>query len=280
MPDIAEATERWHLASVTPIADTPGSLVYRARQPDGHTVVAKILKPRGMGEITGMDYLAWRDGHGAVKLLARDANACLLEDAGARTLEDVRQSDGEAVATEIFAGLLRKLRTPSKHRFPNGLVPLDQHFAALLGERPNMPGAHAPNIAWAADMARDLLLHQADVIPLHGDLHHDNILFDGLGQWRAIDPHGLIGDPVYDAANFFGNPLGRPDITSDEARIRLLAGRLAPALGCSENKVLRYAAAHAGLSACWSIDDPVSADDLRDAEHRLMFLASVRAMIG
>jgi streptomycin 6-kinase len=280
MPDIAEATERWHLASVTPIADTPGSLVYRARQPDGHTVVAKILKPRGMGEITGMDYLAWRDGHGAVRLLARDANACLLEDAGARTLEDVRQSDGEAIATEIFAGLLRQLQAPTRRLFPMGLVPLSQHFVALLSQRTNVPPVQEANIGWAADVARGLLSRQTNVMPLHGDLHHENILSDGSGQWRAIDPHGLIGDPVYDAANFFGNPLGRPDVTCDEARIRLLAGCLAPALGCSENKVLRYAAAHAGLSACWSMDDPVSEDDRCDAEHRLMFLATVRAMIG
>jgi streptomycin 6-kinase len=44
--------------------------------------------------------------------------------------------------------------------------------------------------------------------------------------------------------------------------------------------VLRYAAAHAALSACWSIDDPVSDEDRRDADHRLAFLAIVRAMLA
>lgn len=279
MLEIAEVIERWHLSDVVEIADTPGSLVFRARQAD-RRVVAKLLMPRGMGELAGMDYLVWRDGSGAVRLLDREANACLLEDAGTFTLEDIRQSGGEAASTEIFARVLKQLHAPSPNALPGGLVPLEQHFAALLGDRTNGPAAYAADLAWAADVARDLLSHQADVMPLHGDLHHENLLADVHGQWRAIDPHGLIGDPAYDAANFFGNPIGRPDITSDEGRIRLLARHLAPALGCSEQKVLRYAAAHAALSACWSIDDPVSEDDRSDADHRLAFLAIVRAMLA
>jgi streptomycin 6-kinase len=255
------------------------SLVFRARQAN-RSVIVKLLKPRGMGELAGADYLDWRDGHGAIKLLARKANACLLEDAGTRDLEDVRQSDGEAAATDIFAAVLRELHMPSPHPAPDGLVPLERHFAALLEPRENDPSAYRGHIAWAAQVARDLLAEQTGVMPLHGDLHHENILADGAGRWRAIDPHGLIGDRVYDAANFFGNPLGRPDITCDESRIRLLAGRLAPALGCSEDKVLRFAGAHAALSACWSIDDPVSEDDRRDADHRLAFLAIVGAMLA
>lgn len=279
MIGIEEAARRWQLADIRPVADTPGSLVYRARHPGGRSVIAKILKPRGMGEIAGMDYLAWRDGLAAVRLLAREENACLLEDAGTRTLEDVREADGEAGATRIFAAVLRQLHAPSLSPVPGGLVPLRRHFAALLEGRITMPAAHASNVAWAADVARMLLAEQANVMPLHGDLHHENILCDTDGQWRAIDPHGLIGDSAYDAANFFGNPLGRPDITCDAHRVRLLAGILAPALGCSEGKILRYAAAHAALSACWSIDDPVSDDDLGDAEDRLAFLTVAKVIL-
>lgn len=279
MLGIAEAAERWQLTDVIEIANTPGSLVFRARQRRSRVVV-KLLKPRGIGELAGTGYLAWRDGIGAVKLLAREANACLLDDAGTMTLEDVRQAKGEAAATEIFARMLRKLHEPSRHPFPDGLVPLEQHFAALLGERQSAPPGHAADLAWAADVTRHLLAHQTDVMPLHGDLHHENLLADGRGQWRAIDPHGLIGDAVYDAANFFGNPIGKPDITCDVDRIRRLVSHLAPALGCREEKVLRYAAVHAALSACWSIDDPVSDEDRSDAGHRLAFLALVRTMLA
>ena len=281
MINIAEAAERWQLADVRQIADTPGSDVFRARRADLAPVIVKLLKPRGMGEISGMDYLEWRDGRGAIKLLARHANACLLQDAGLKTLEDIRAVEGEKEATLVFAAVLREIHAPSPNKAPAGLVRLERHFAALVEKHPPaMAPEQAENIAWAASTARDLLATQADVMPLHGDLHHENILADESGTWRAIDPHGLIGDPVYDTANFFGNPIGRSDITGDEDRIRLVAHTIAPVFGCDEGKVLRYAAAHAALSACWSIGDPVSDGDLRDADHRLAIVAVVRRMLG
>jgi streptomycin 6-kinase len=280
MLDIQAAAERWQLTDVMPLADTHGSLVYRARQPDGHSVVVKLLKPRGMAEIAGMDYLVWRGGSGAVRLIARQGNACLLEDAGTRDLERVRRLDGDAAAADIFATVMDELHRPSPLPAPEGLVPLRRHFAGLLDEQVAMPAVHLADIAWATDIANELLARQTGVMPLHGDLHHENILADEQGRWRAIDPHGLIGDPAYDAANFYGNPLGRPDITCDEGRIGLLTRRLAAALGHDEEQLLRYAAAHAALSACWSIGDPVSDDDLTDAGHRLEFLAVVRKMLA
>ena len=280
MIGIAEAVDRWNLADIRQIADTPGSLVFRARLPGGMPAIVKLLKPRGMAEVAGMDYLEWRDGHGAVRLIARHANACLLEDAGRRTLEDLRASEGELAATAAFAAVLQQIHTPSPNTAPSGLVTLRRHFEALVDKAPpSMASGRADDVAWATSVARELLSSQTDVMPLHGDLHHENILADGGGVWRAIDPHGLIGDPAYDAANFFGNPIGRPDITCDEDRIRLVARIVAPALGCDETKVLRYAAAHAALSACWSIGDPVSDEDLSDADHRLDFLAVVRRLL-
>lgn len=279
MIEIGAAARLWSLDHVVPIADTPGSNVYRAETPDGSQVIAKLLKPRGIEELAGMDYLAWRGGHGAVRLLARQDNACLLEDAGAITLEDHRLAQGEDAAAAVFANILAMLHASSNNAPPTGLTPLERHFRGLTHRsRPAHPD-HADDLLWAADLARELLGTQTDVMPLHGDLHHENILsHDGM-EWHAIDPHGLIGDPAYDAANFFGNPLGRPDITCDRDRIATIVRAVAPAIGCSKTKILQYAAAHAALSACWSIDDPVSDSDFQDALDRLAFLKVVREML-
>ena len=46
---------------------------------------------------------------------------------------------------------------------------------------------------------------------LHGDLHHENIMHGPRG-WLAIDPKGVLGDPGFDAANMFYNPLDRDDL--------------------------------------------------------------------
>lgn len=280
MLDIVAATRLWGLSDVVPIADTPGSNVYRARTAEGISIVAKLLKPRGMEEVAGMDYLAWRGGHGAARLLARQDNASLLEDAGSVTLEEIRAAEGEGASIKVFASVLAALLAPSHHPPPTGLTSLTRHFRSLTERKSPVHPDHAGNLLWAAGLARRLLAAQVDAMPLHGDLHHENIMSHGGGEWRAIDPHGLIGDPAYDVANFFGNPLGRPDITCDGDRILEIAHATAPVIGCAPKKVLEYAAAHAALSACWSIDDPVSEDDLRDALDRLAFLGVARELLA
>jgi streptomycin 6-kinase len=279
MLDIDAASRLWGLADVTSIADTPGSNVYRAKTADGKSVIAKLLKPRGMEELSGMDYLAWRAGHGAVDLLARKDNACLLEDAGTLTLEDHRLAAGEQAAIDIFSDVLSALRGPSPHPPPAALTPLDRHFRALTERQSPADPDHADDLLWAADLSRRLLSAQVDVTPLHGDLHHENIMSSNGRDWRVIDPHGLIGDPAYDVANFFGNPLGRPDITCDADRTLAIARAAAPVIGCAPSKIFQYACAHAALSACWSIDDPVSEDDVKDAQDRLAFLKVVRGLL-
>src|SRR5690606_36059965 len=90
--------------------------------------------------------------------------------------------------------------------------------------------------------------------PLHGDIHHDNILHGPRG-WLAIDPHGLIGDPAYDAANLFYNPLERRDLRTSTDRAQALAGVLAPAVGRPVSVVLAYGFCHACLSSVWYSED-------------------------
>lgn len=40
---------------------------------------------------------------------------------------------------------------------------------------------------------------------LHGDLHHDNILLSNNGEYKIIDPKGVIGDPIFDVPRFILN---------------------------------------------------------------------------
>jgi streptomycin 6-kinase len=107
--------------------------------------------------------------------------------------------------------------------------------------------------AAAAHTARELLASPRDVMPLHGDLHHGNILDFGDRGWLTIDPKGLVGERGYDFANIFCNP---------DAEVALSPGRLsrtldvvANAAGLERERLLRWVLAYAGLSAAWSLED-------------------------
>lgn len=269
IPD--ELARRWSISSAFLIADTPSSLVYRVTRADRSSAIVKILKPDGMGELPGMAFLEWRAGLGAVRLIDRADHICLLEDAGDLNLRTYRLLHGETSSNAIIIDVLAKLHSGSGSASPE-LTPLRQHFAALFKRAQHETDSElSPILRHAASIADDLLSHQTNVRPLHGDLHHDNIIHSKDRGWLAIDPQGLFGDPAYDVANVFGNPLGAFDDIIDMARISNLMKLFANALGCSEEKILRYALAHAGVSICWSLESDDSVSNRENARERLAF---------
>lgn len=276
----ASLAEAWDIQAAELIADTHSSLVFRVQRADQPFVV-KWLKPEGHGERPGMEFLEWRDGHGAVRVISRIGDACLMEDAGKLTLREHLNIHGDEAATKIAIDVLDRLHAPSSERRPATLVPLERHFRSLFQL---VTTAHRADIAdlagWAAHEALDLLAHQHDVRPLHGDLHHDNIIGDGAGRWLAIDPQGLSGDTVYDVANIFGNPLYGRDIILDPARIIRLTRTFATHFGCPTRKVLRYAAVHAVLSAAWTLDRSITPSGEENLSERLGFARIAQSMLA
>jgi streptomycin 6-kinase len=273
-------TERWRILDSALIADTPSSQVYRAELHDGSSAIVKILKPEGMNELPGMAFLDWRGGKGAIRLIDRFENACLLEDAGLTILRDHCREFGDEAATDIILSVLADLHAPSSSPPPAELVPLRRHFQSLFqaDERKTDP-EHADLLRWGTALAEELLIEQADIRPLHGDLHHDNIVTGGPRGWLAIDPQGLIGDPAYDVANVFGNPLGGVKDILDLKRIARLAKSFSEVLGCSELKILRFAGAHAAVSVCWSLEAEQSEDTRENIAERSAFALVVRRML-
>jgi streptomycin 6-kinase len=106
-----------------------------------------------------------------------------------------------------------------------------------------------------AAVARGLLATQHDVVPLHGDLHHANVLDGGARGWLAIDPKGLIGERTYETANLLKNPWPHTCIVHDAARMQRLAQLYSELLGMDARRILAFGLAHAGLSAAWDMDD-------------------------
>lgn len=89
MPPVFPA--HWHVSQPVLIADTFSSLVWKVSLPDGTPAIVKGLKPIEdiADELRGADYLVWRNGRGAVRLLGRENNLMLLEYAGERMLSHI-----------------------------------------------------------------------------------------------------------------------------------------------------------------------------------------------
>ncbi len=268
-----DLADRWAVGQTERLADTHTSFVYRVRRLDGSLAIAKLLKPEGLHEVRGFEFLRWRGGCGAVRLLDAEGSACLLEDAGRSTLRSWREEHGDDAASAVIASLVRQLHAGTSSPDPAGLMPLQQHFRPLFAQaEASQPPALRGPLRHCAAIAAELLDQPSDSRPLHGDLHHDNIISGGGRGWLAIDPQGLMGDAAYEVANVFGNPAGAfPGIVAP-SRILSLCRTFAPLIGCGEATIIRYAIAHAGLSVSWSLEDDRPTSEGSDAFERLAFI--------
>lgn len=268
--------EEWKILGAEFIDETFSSVIWKVAQADGTVAVVKDVKQFDdmQDELRGAHLLAWRRGDGLVRLLGRHGNSMLLEYAGERHLSEGLDEATDVAATEIAAEVMQRLHSASDHPAPAELQPLSERFAALFAkaERDRSASASSPYTK-AAAIARNLLDDARDIRPLHGDLHHDNILFGARG-WLAIDPKGVLGDAGFDAANLFYNPLERDDLCLAPERIARMADLFSHSMKQDPRRLLDHAFAYGCLSAAWHHDDGNSRDENRE----LAVASAIRAV--
>ena len=98
---------------------------------------------------------------------------------------------------------------------------------------------------------------------LHGDLHHDNVLFDRARGWVAIDPKGVIGDVAFELGAWFRNPWGSPELFARPSIVERRAAIFAEELGLDRSRILSWAFAQAVLSAIWAVEDGLPIEEAR-----------------
>ncbi|MES0069031.1 3'-kinase [Mesorhizobium sp. M0074] len=264
--DVPAFPKRWKVGAPELTAETFSSRIWKVAREDGSPAIVKDLKPFDdvEDELRGEHFLAWRRGEGAVRLLGRDGHRMLLEHAGDRMLSHHLAEHGDNAATAIAAEVIARLFSPSKHPAPPDLQPLRTRFSSLFKKaRADRAAGERSLYVEAAEIAERLLSNPHDVRPLHGDLHHDNIMHGPRG-WLAIDPKGVLGDPGFDAANMFYNPLDRDDLCLDPRRIAHMAHVFAATLGQSPPAILDHAIAYGCLSAAWHHEDRNAVDENRE----------------
>lgn len=115
--------------------------------------------------------------------------------------------------------------------------------------------------------ARDICIEISDVYSrkmlLHGDFHHDNILLSESGEYKIIDPKGIVADPVFDIPRFILNEF------EDEITVELFEkiNRVICVLGEKldiPNEIIKkslYVEVCMGMS--WCVEDGASVDEYK-----------------
>ncbi|MCC7446329.1 MAG: phosphotransferase [Anaerolineae bacterium] len=249
---------KWQLSHPQLLTRTVTSHIYRVTH-DAETVALKVLAASETEEQTGALALRYFGGQGAVRLLAYDDGAHLLEYAAGDELATLVERGEDETATRIIAQVIQELHGVPQHASRDGLFTLDRWFRALFNQAAADRQAGIESIyVRGARRAERLLADPRDVRVLHGDIHHGNIRQSSRG-WLAFDPKGVVGERTYDCANTLCNP-AIPHIVHNETRLLTTATILAESLKIDLPRVLAFSYAYACLSASWSLS--IGAEDM------------------
>ncbi|MBZ6078600.1 aminoglycoside phosphotransferase family protein [Microvirga puerhi] len=237
----------WRLVPDGPPVVTHSSDLLPVCRADGALAMLKI--PREAEERRGSLLMTWWQGDGAARVLAHDVDALLLERAtGQRSLSAMVREGRDDEASQTLCAVAAKLHAPRPHPRPD-LAPLDHWFRQLAPAAVRYGGI----LVKANAVAQHLLSSQQDIVPLHGDIHHDNVLDFGPRGWLAIDPKGLVGERTFDFANILRDPEDQTAFVVENFGRR--SHMLAQAAGVERTRLLQWTLAFAGLSAAWILDD-------------------------
>ena len=254
---IAACQERWRLSIQSVVPDLSYNFVAFVVQADGTEAVLKIGVPNPE-LMTEIEALQAYQGRYAVDLLDADheLGALLLKRLSpGKPLSDLEHDEE---ATTIAAHLMRELPIPepANHQFPT----IDRWALAFKRLRKRFDGKTGPlpprMIEKAERLFQELQASNPPQMLLHGDLHYDNILSNGENSWLAIDPKGVIGDPVYEVARFQHNPI--PDFLSMDHPGKVAQRRveiIASIMQEDPSRLLAWAFFDAVLGACWSVEE-------------------------
>ena len=238
---VAELASAWGVALEDPI-DTPHSLVVPAGE-----VVLKVNAPSHFEADHEADALAWWDGRGAVRLVAREdrQRAFLMERCRPGTRLWESGADEPAVVSELLQRLSCDVAEPHPFRLAADEA---RRWAEEVPARYELGGR--PFERSLVELALDVL-HTADpgaTALVNQDLHGGNILAAGREPWLVIDPKPLVGERELDAVGLLRNAAWNGGAPA----VRRWLDQLAE-IGLDRERARNWGAAHA-LAWGWNDD--------------------------
>ncbi|THF89050.1 3'-kinase [Deinococcus sp. KSM4-11] len=241
----------WQLELDGDVIRTFSSEVYAVRWGE-QPAMLKIA--RHDEELRGHTLMTWLGGHGAARVYRHQGAALLMERLnGSPSLPQMVADGKDDDATRILVGAAHAVHQDRPGTWP-ALPDLRAWFRSL-----EAAAAGGGDYATAWEVAQSLLETSRDVRPLHGDVHHGNVMTSPAGDWRVIDPKGLIGETGYDYANMLCNP--SLEVALHPGRLERQVDVVVRAGGSERSRLLAWVQAYSALSAAWSLEsgDPVHA---------------------
>lgn len=261
LSDILErSAQRWQLRIQPAFPNLSYHYVAPVTRADGTTAVLKIFTPTDAIEkafARSVEVMHLYNGQGIVRMLEYDTQdeAMLMEHVKPGTVLSQLVPERDEEANSHYASVLRQMLRPAPQT--HQLLTVEDEAKDLAKLRPYYGGTTGPFPPALVDLAeslfRELGASTTERTLLHGDLHHDNILFSREHGWRAIDAKGMTGDAAYEPSTMIYQPQSM-NATNPRRLLERRLDQLAEELGLERARLHGWALAKSVLSTWWDVD--------------------------
>jgi streptomycin 6-kinase len=258
LPRLADDLVRdWHLTRAADPLHGFCSLVLPVLDADGVPAALKITFDGDEESLhEGLALQRW-GGRGAVHLRRADPHrrALLLAWLPGPDLGDTWDIE----ACEVVGGLYGLLHVPAMPQLATVASYVERWLGELaeLGRDMPIPRRYVQQaLASGPDLIAD---DGTRPVVVHGDLHYANVMANAAGEWLAIDPKPMSGDPHYEPAPMLWNrmeELGGPGaVGSVRDGLRRRFHALVDAAGLDEARARDWVVVRMVLNAGWTVQD-------------------------
>ncbi|MEP3300240.1 MAG: aminoglycoside phosphotransferase family protein [Pseudoruegeria sp.] len=246
-----EAPPDWGIQNPKLIEKTAIASVYRVSSRWGDGALKIFHNGNAKNEAFAPVWLKTMASPHVVPLFADTPGMVLMKWLPGPGLGDVSREGQDGMATRTLAHVAAQLLSKPVTR-PDFAPDLAQWVAPIFDcQRPDwMTEKQQKRVGDMQVLCREMLKSCTTPRLLHGDLHHDNIRYDGH-NWVAIDPKGVWGDPAYETANAFRNPKGFEGLNQSD-RIEHMVACFSEALQIPAERIRAWAAIKCILSSVWA----------------------------
>lgn len=258
------AAEKWKLRDITCLYEKETRAVYSAGAAEWGNVIIKISEDKKELK-SGFDMLKALGGSGCCKVYEFDAALGIAVIERIIPGSPLREEQNPEKRVEAFYSVFQKIHTGSAacegHETYLDWLERAEQFCRDSHAGEEICG----KMHRACQIGREMFAKYPERVLLHGDLHHDNILFGSDGYCMA-DPKGIVGPAIFDIPRFLLNELGyvppkEKAAHEIKAHLQQILALMAEKTGYDREDLEKLLFMEGVLAAVWCMEDGEDAEE-------------------
>jgi streptomycin 6-kinase len=272
--DIEVYADLWALSSFQLIPSFSANLVFRCISAKYGNAVLKLGNPSSREIASEFHTLREYEGRRFCSVFEVDLEHGIMLEECVQPGTPLRDENSLNKRLSVFSSLYNGLHIPPANAklYPtyNGWV---ERITEYMSKRED-----CKELYLYMKKAHDICASVSAIYPqqmlLHGDFHHDNILLGRDGEYRIIDPKGVVGDPVFDVPRFILNEFD--DEITDETykKINKVISVLERNLKIPDDMIRKCLFVETAMGNCWCVEDGSTPEEYAKLVRNVAFAES------